>query len=211
MAKKTFLPEPAKPRYPGEGSPNRKNPPANYRKYNKEVHAKIVEACKDGNSYDTAGVLAGLGKQTIWDWLDKAKKRPEEFPEYVKLHADMTLARAACHDAIVARIKETALSGLPNTWQAGAWILERQDPVNWGRKDRVQVSGDRSAPLVQLNQVVLVDSNAREQGRAFLRGLTDGGTGVPVGSNVGHELKSGEGPAGQGSREPIEVEARKAR
>ena len=33
-------------------------------------------------------------------------------------------------------------------WQASAWRLERKRPDQWGRKERLEVSGDQAAPLV---------------------------------------------------------------
>lgn len=155
--------------------------------YNQTRHKKIVKAIRKGNSLGTAGQLAGLGKETLHSWLDKARRYPEEYPQFVKLEEDIKLARAEREAEHVAKIERVALGNEKNTWQAAAWYLERTNAEEWGRKDKVSVSAD--APLVQINQVVLSDESARASARDLLRRATgpDAGAREPLGISVRSE------------------------
>lgn len=35
-----------------------------------------------------------------------------------------------------------------DTWQAAAWYLERKDFEKWGRKEKVEHSGDKKNPIL---------------------------------------------------------------
>lgn len=141
-------------------------------KYNAERHKKIVKAVRKGNSLATAGRLAGLGKDTINDWLVHGRKHQEQYPEFAKLVADIEQAQAEREAEHVAKIERAALADGPKDWQAAAWMLERKNPQDWGRKDKVQVEAPK--PLVQVNQVILGDEDVRADARSLLRRGTAG-------------------------------------
>ncbi|HXK40269.1 MAG TPA: hypothetical protein VJ837_05540 [Candidatus Paceibacterota bacterium] len=135
-------------------------------KYNKVVHKKIVDAVRRGRPFGLSGELAGLGKDTIWTWIEKARQRPDDYPQYVQLLNDMEQAKADYADYALAKIEEAADSD-PRQWTARAWILERTRPEEFGKRDTVEVS--TTAPLVQVNQLILDDPAARNEARAMLQ------------------------------------------
>jgi len=137
-------------------------------KYSPKVHKTIVNLIKKGNSITDAGLLAGLGKDTIHDWLWKGRREPERYVEFASLANDILVAQAERRADAVDAIVTVGQSQQPGTWQASAWYLERTDPENWGRKDKVEHSGD-TGPKTQLNTVVLIDSDAREAARDLLK------------------------------------------
>lgn len=155
--------------------------------YSPQRHRKIVRAVRKGNSLGTAGLLAGLGKDTIHDWVAKARNEPDKYPEYAKLLQDIEHARALREQEHIAKIERVALSDDPKTWTAAAWMLERSNPADWGRKDRVQV--DNKQPVVQVNQVVLTDADVRDDARTLLRRATaiDASPHEPVGVSIRSE------------------------
>ena len=162
--------------------------------YSKTVHKKIVSEVAKGKSVSDAGLLAGLGKDVVWTWLENGRKRPEQYPHFAELVADIEKARAEKRGEIVERIVATGLSGQPGTWQAGAWYLERTDPENWGRKDKVEHVGGSEGPKTQINTVILVDSDAREAARDLLRRVAGHASpDVPVGPGGRLQLEAGEG------------------
>lgn len=150
---------------------NKPGPKSYMSKYSPEVHEEIVKFIREGASKSMAFKLAGLNEQTPFDWLAQGRKDPEKYPEYVQLAADIDFATAEVQQEMVASIKATATSGRPHTWQAAAWYLERTAPADFGKNDRVEVKLP-DGPLVQLNQVILNDSEARSIGRDLLRRVT---------------------------------------
>lgn len=62
-----------------------------------------------------------------------------EFLESVKK------ARAEAEAFHLRNLRQASEDG---TWQASAWWLERSFPERWGRKDRVEVTGQDEGPLI---------------------------------------------------------------
>lgn len=83
---------------------------------------KILKALKDGNVRSTAAALAGISKETFYNWL-------AEFPDFSDA---IKKAEAEAESVRVARIRKAGDEG---TWQADAWWLERRRHEAWGRKD----------------------------------------------------------------------------
>jgi hypothetical protein len=153
------------------------------RAYTPEKHETIIKAIEAGNSKSTAFKLAGLHADTGFDWVAAGKREPEKYPEYVQLAADIEQAEAAFEASRVAIVKTAADTG---TWQAAAWWLERRRPEEWSRHDRQRTdNGDK--PILQLNQVILVDADAREASRVLLRRVTSSGASLALGPGVGNE------------------------
>lgn len=164
-------------------------------KYNAEVHAKICESIAKGRSIKDTGILAGLGTDTLDNWLYNGKHQPEKYPHFAKLREDVEVARAERRAQAVDKIVEVGNSGNQGTWQANAWYLERTDPENWGRKDKVEHSGD--APTQQINQVVLIDHNAREAAFDLLQRVAGSARpDITVGPGSSGELEAGPDTGG---------------
>lgn len=161
-------------------------------KYTPAVHKKIVDLVRKGNSVGDAGLRAGLGKDVIWVWMEHGRYRPDQYPEMAQLVEDIEEAKAEMRGTIVDNIVQVGTSGAPGTWQAGAWYLERTDPENWGRKDRVEHTGDSARQQTQINTVVLIDADAREAARDLLKRVAGhSGTDVAIGPSGGMQLEDG--------------------
>lgn len=157
-------------------------------KYNEERHKKIVDAIREGLPKGTSFRLAGLSEGLAYDWRKLARERPEDFPEYVQLFEDIELAQAEVEQEMVAKVVATGKSNAPNTWQAAAWWLERRVPKEYSRSDKLRVeTPEDQGPLIQLNQVVLVDEGAREVSRDLLRRVASARTHEPLGLGMGDE------------------------
>ena len=108
------------------------------------VAAGICETVAAGNYIKTAVAAAGVPRKTYDNWVVKAREQPDSvYAEFVDL---LEQARAQAEAANV-RIITTAAA---KTWQAAAWLLERQYPERWGRRDRVfnTVDGDHRVTFV---------------------------------------------------------------
>jgi len=123
-----------------------------YKGYSKEMHKTIVEEVRAGRPKTLAFRLSGLHPDTIWDWLRLARHHPEQYPQYVQLGEDIDAAKAAAEAEALDRIKAAAKSD-PKHWTADAWYLERTNPAEYGRRDKVEVEIEAEKPLIQLNQV----------------------------------------------------------
>jgi hypothetical protein len=138
-------------------------------RYSEELHQRIVEEVRAGRPKTIAFRLAGAYPDTVWDWVRLGRQRPDDYPHYVQLGEDIDQAKAEAEAEALDRIKAAAQSD-PKHWTAAAWYLERTNPAEFGRRERVEV--EASAPLIQLNQVVLSDPEVRDQARALLRHVT---------------------------------------
>lgn len=166
---------------------------------------KVLEAMRLGNTFAAACRQVGLNPELGHDWLYKARKWPEKYPDYANWLERMEQVKAEVQAEMVDVVRNTALSGAPNTWQAAAWYLERSDPEHWSKRDRLTVQNE-GAPLVQINQVILGDEDAREASRDLLHRLTAGRTAESLGPGASGEPAGGDGG---GSRlEVIDVDPR---
>jgi hypothetical protein len=147
----------------------------NRSKYTPELHEQIVALIRKGYPKTVAFRLVGLNADTGWVWLRYGREQPNKYPHYVKLAEDIDHAIAEVQAERVDQILAAARD--PKHWTAAAWYLERTDPQTWGRKDRVQLDAGDSGPLIQLNQLILVDDDARQSSRELLRRATAIGSG----------------------------------
>lgn len=136
------------------------------RKYTPELHKEVVRRIREGNPKTLASRLVGLNQQTLFDWIAEGRNDPDRYPEYVQLAQDIEIAIAENVAERLARIEAAAKSD-PRLWTADAWYLERTMPEEFGRRDRVEV--EASAPVIQINQVLLIDAEARAQARELLQ------------------------------------------
>lgn len=152
---------------------------------------QILEYLEEGNTRPNAARLVGLHPDTVTDWVHKGNKDPEKYPEYAWYAEEEARIKAWVQHTMVGEIIATAKSGRPNTWQAAAWYLERSDPENWARRDKVKVENTGDAPLIQLNQVIITDDDAFRASRDLLSRLAAGSTVESIGSGSRGELASG--------------------
>jgi hypothetical protein len=133
--------------------------------YNKKRHDVIVAAVRNGNYRTVAAKLAGISPNTLQMWLADAKDNPDS--KYWRLRTDMETAEAECEADMVEVVRDAALSGRPNTWQAAMTWLERKDPARWGRNETLRVEGGDN-PIQVATHVLL---HSPEQMQALLGNL----------------------------------------
>ena len=112
-----------------------------------EMTNRIVQLLKAGNYVETAAAMAGVSKQTLFNWMKRgarererleknprAKVRLKEAP-YADFLDSVEKAQAQAEVVDVAAIS----AGARGSWQAAAWRLERKFPARWGRRDHLKV------------------------------------------------------------------------
>jgi hypothetical protein len=145
-------------------------------KYTLDTVNKIEKYLALGMSHKKTCEAVGITQETFYQWIKKTprkglwvckckeeqekpekveicqvcrskiKKRPE-FSELIK--KAMALGQA--------KLLKTIHDASDSTWQAAAWILERRNPEDFGKRDRVEVSGDLEKPLVNKIEVEIVN------------------------------------------------------
>ena len=95
-------------------APNKRTP---------ERRERILELLRTGNYMQVAAELAGISKDTLYEWI----KADADFADAVKE------AQASAEALHISNISRAAFDG---TWQASAWWLERRFPDRYGRQDR---------------------------------------------------------------------------
>lgn len=162
----------------------------NARYTNITLLAKIALSIKNGNSKSDSMRRYGVSPDVGFEWLSKGKAG--HHPILVKFQRIVERAWAHYNSQMVGAVDTAAKSGAPNTWQAAMTMLERRDPANWGRRDTSKIKVEADQPLVQLNQVVLADTDARDKLRSVLRGVAGPRAHESIGPGVGDELTEGD-------------------
>jgi hypothetical protein len=123
---------------------------------------RLIEALNAGNYLEHACDYAGIGKSTVYRWLDRGQNEAERIdagnepnPDehtYLELWDAIKKARASAMVRNVAIIQQAARGG---TWQAAAWWLERTAPQQYGRRLSAEVTGAEGGAI---NVSVTVDA-----------------------------------------------------
>lgn len=113
-----------------------------------ETQQAIVNALNSGNWLETAASYAGIAPATLYNWLERGRNERERIDAgadydddeivYVEFLEAVEKARSQAQVRAVGLIQKAAIDG---TWQAAAWFLERSNPQQWGRYQRMEVTG----------------------------------------------------------------------
>lgn len=139
------------PKYPARpsGAPTKLTP---------EITKTICNALLIGNYFETACAVAGIHRDTAYEWLKKGAKKPgihRQFSDAVeKAQADaesrdLTVIEMTAHGT-KAQFDENGhlvRAEVQRDWKAAAWRLERKHPKKWGRIDRHEITGKDGGPL----------------------------------------------------------------
>jgi hypothetical protein len=101
-----------------------------------ETLERLKESIVAGNTMETSCDFAGINKSTFYNWLTQAEE-PNARKELLELKDTITRAKA---EAIVRNVTHIN-SAAKKSWQAAAWWLERTQPKDYGRNQRVELTG----------------------------------------------------------------------
>jgi len=122
-ARKAGLKPPPKP----EGHPTLFTP---------EIVQQILASLEIGNTAKDSALAAGIGESTLREWC-------REKPSFA---AQVERARAKARQRFVGQLA----AGAAHDWRAALAALERLDPENWGRRERIDVMMDVTAAIKRL-------------------------------------------------------------
>lgn len=101
-----------------------------------EIQEEIGTNIETGMTIKNAALAAGIDESTFYKWMNRGENATSgqyfQFVKYIKE------SKAKSEKKHVDNIKKAANDG---AWQASAWILERRFPEDWGRIDRLSLSG----------------------------------------------------------------------
>ena len=103
-----------------------------------ETVKKLCDAIRLGASYGDACGYAGIDHDTFSKWR-------HDFPEF---SAEIKEAEGAGRVQLIAKIQKAANDG---NWQAAAWMLERRDPENYGKKSHLALAKAPIPPVAVEN------------------------------------------------------------
>lgn len=101
-----------------------------------EMGTALVKLIKGGMPLSRAADHEGIHWSTFCRWMKRDGSPYEAFRDSVKR------AKAASQKKMIRDIRR----GVEN-WQARAWYLERSDPKNWGRRDRLDTTIRKGEPI----------------------------------------------------------------
>lgn len=103
--------------------------------YDNEKVEKILRMIAAGAPAKTACAACGVPNRTFTDWKAKGRKGLEPYATFLDRVEE---ARAIHLDIMSGAVYHAARAG---DWKAAAWVLERRDPENYGKKEKVEHSG----------------------------------------------------------------------
>ncbi|HEY3021799.1 MAG TPA: hypothetical protein VGJ32_16490 [Solirubrobacteraceae bacterium] len=110
-------------------------------KFGPDAVDRIVSVLRAGNYPQTAAAAAGISLETFYAWLrrgDPDRADPADAP-YREFRERVERARGEGEARNVALVAQAAAT----SWQAAAWLLERQYPERWARPSQ---RGDLTRP-----------------------------------------------------------------
>jgi len=143
-----------------------------------ELGAKICKTISElAITAPAAAAELGVAPQTLANWIAAGEAGD---PRYAPFVGELTRARAAAE----AKLARKAMAGGKGSAMA-AWLLERRFHKDYGRRERLDVSGDESQPLViravqQLVNISVKVVASPELSRSLDDALTDLGPTPPA-------------------------------
>jgi transposase-like protein len=121
-----------------------------------DMHKLLVSYIAAGNTVNFASRACGITRETFYQWRRKSRRGLEPYATLFR-DVDKAVARAVVRNVtIVAKAAET-------NFRAATWWLERTVPQVYGRRDRVELTGAKGAPLAPtLDLSKLTDDQLRK-------------------------------------------------
>jgi hypothetical protein len=114
--------------------------PTGMTKKTPETIEAVLKAVEAGGTLTDAARVAGIGRRTLYDWLEQDTELVERIDE----------AKLRRREKLLKRIEQSSEEG---DWKAAAWILERTMPEEFSRNAKVTIGGQLATNSVTVNKV----------------------------------------------------------
>ena len=106
-----------------------------------QLQQKIVDVIAAGNYHHVAARYAGIDQATFYRYMSLGEQAQSGiYFEFCKAVKEAEAQAQARNVAIIQRAAN-------DSWQAAAWWLERKYYQDWGRKERIEHSGNAAEPV----------------------------------------------------------------
>lgn len=124
-------------------------------KFDPKVGDEIANLIRMGNFVEVAAKCVGISKGAFYQWLKKGRRdrRAGVKSVYSEFADKIEKAGALAEGRFVSIIAKAA----EEQWTAAAWWLERTKPQRWGKKDKLEHSGQAQNLHIELKGVSLKD------------------------------------------------------
>ena len=113
-----------------------------YKLLDKDTRIRLLDAVRLGSFIEHACAYAGITSRTYRKWRELAEEGTQPYAELFEQ------IRYAESESILRRLGRIEKAGVDGTWTADAWLLERKYPDQFGKKDKVEVSGEINKPKI---------------------------------------------------------------
>jgi transposase len=110
-------------------------------KCTKELIGRVEETV--GRLYYVEAVAdsLGIGRKTFYEWLQRGEVENDSI--YAQFAHTVKRAQAKAKEELLSGIR----AGNAGDWQGKAWILERCYPAEFGRRERLEITGADGGPI----------------------------------------------------------------
>ncbi len=139
------------------GTAMQRRRPGRPSKLTPQVVAMVLAAIRCGASNRIACEGAGVGKSTLYQWLELARERPGS--EYAEFADQLTRARQEGRISRLAIIQKAAKMD----WRAAAWLLERDMPDEFSLRYQIEHSVSGEVTLTDALRALRTDREPPKQ------------------------------------------------
>ena len=146
------------------------------------LQEKIVELISLGMPKEHVCDAVGVGETTFYRWLEKGRNakrgKYREFWEAIQKAEKDFEARALANIQRIAREVKDEEGRIVDkgNWQAWAWLLERKWPDKWGRKMKLEHSGEMKIRNITKEEEKEIKEIAKESRKKGYKNIIDNGT-----------------------------------
>lgn len=136
-----------------------------------DTEKALLDYIRIGTPVRKAVAAVGIAEKTFYNWMTRGLNERERLAtvpnakpnqtEVVYLQFLQSVERAR-GEAITKKVAVIAQAGANGDWRAAAWWLERQNPEEFGKTDRIEMTGNNGDPIkVQIEMGDLEDKIAK--------------------------------------------------
>ena len=106
-----------------------------------ELSGLICGMIEAGNNLERSAIACGISKNTLDRWIKLGEKTGAANKDFRDFAEAVERARATSEHYHIAQISRAS----SRSWQAAAWLLERQYPERWGKVSERKQSSEEPA------------------------------------------------------------------